>query len=72
MKQKRPIRGKHNVYFWADGIYFNVRLEEGLSCLLVIVVALSYGYKEAASIYDGHRESKPSWSEELNDLKRRG
>ena len=69
---KRDLSGKHYVYFWADGIYFNVRLEENRPCLLVIVGALSDGSKEVVSIYDGHRESKTSWSEVLNDLKRRG
>ena len=69
---KRDLSGKHFVYFWADGIYFNVRLEEDQPCLLVIVGALSDGSKEVVSIYDGHRESKTSWSEVLNDLKRRG
>ena len=69
---KRDLSGKHYVYFWVDGIYFNVRLEEDRPCLLVIVGALSDGSKEVVSIYDGHRESKTSWSEVLNDLKRRG
>ena len=69
---KRDLSGKHYVYFWADGIYFNVRLEEDRPCLLVIVGALSDGSKEVVSIYDGHRESKTSWLEVLNDLKRRG
>jgi transposase-like protein len=69
---KRNLSGKHYVYFWVDGIYFNVRLEEDRPCLLVIVGALSDGSKEVVSIYDGHRESKTSWSEVLNDLKRRG
>jgi transposase-like protein len=69
---KRDLSGKHFVYLWADGIYFNVRLEEDRPCLLVIVGALKDGSKEIVSIYDGHRESKTSWAEVLNDLKRRG
>ena len=69
---KRDLSGKHYVYFWADGIYFNVRLEEDRPCLLVIIGALSDGSKEIVSIYDGCRESKMSWAEVLNDLKRRG
>ena len=69
---KRDLSGKHFVYLWADGIYFNVRLEEDRPCLLVVVGALSDGSKEVVSIYDGHRESKTSWAEVLNDLKRRG
>lgn len=69
---KRDLSGKHFVYFWADGIYFNIRLDEDRPCLLVIVGALSDGSKEVVCIYDGHRESKTSWAEVLNDLKRRG
>jgi len=68
---KRSLSGKHYVYVWADGIYFNVRLEEDRPCLLVIIGALSDGSKEIVGIYDGLRESKISWSEALSDLKRR-
>jgi len=69
---KRSLSGKHYVYVWADGIYFNVRLEEDRPCLLVIIGALGDGTKEIVGIYDGHRESKISWAEALSDLKRRG
>ena len=69
---KRDLTGKHFVYIWADGIYFNVRLEEDRPCLLVLIGALRDGSKEIVGIYDGHRESKLSWSEALTDLKKRG
>ena len=69
---KRDLSNKHYVYLWADGIYFNVRLSEDRPCLLVMLGALPDGTKELVSIYDGHRESKISWSEALNDLKKRG
>lgn len=69
---QRDLSGKHYVYIWADGIYFNVRLGEDRPCLLVIIGALRDGSKEIISIYDGHRESKISWAEVLHDLKRRG
>lgn len=69
---KRNLSGKHYVYVWADGIYFNVRLTEDRPCLLVIIGALSDGNKEIVGIYDGHRESKISWAEALSDLKGRG
>ena len=68
----RSLSGKHYVYIWVDGIYFNVRLEESRPCLLVIIGALADGTKEVIGIYDGHRESKESWKEALHDLKRRG
>ena len=69
---KRDLSGKQYVYLWADGIYFNVRLEEDRPCLLVLIGALTDGRKEIVSIYDGHRESKVSWAEVLSDLKRQG
>ena len=68
----RGLSEKHFVYFWADGIYFNVRLDDDRPCLLVIIGALSDGSKELVGIYDGCRESTISWSAALNDLSRRG
>ena len=69
---RRDLSGKRYVYFWVDGIYFNVRLGDDRPCLLVIIGALEDGTKEVVGIYDGHRESKESWREALNDLQRRG
>jgi len=70
--QKRDLAGKRYVYFWADGIYFNVRLSEERPCVLVIVGALPNGTKELVALVDGERESVLSWKELLLDLKRRG
>jgi putative transposase len=69
---KRDLTEKHYVYFWADGIYFNVRLGEDRPCVLVIIGALSDGTKELVAVYDGHRESKESWKAVMEDLKRQG
>ena len=66
------LSGKHYVYLWADGIYFNVRLSDERPCLLVIIGASADGRKELLAIHDGERESKLSWTEVLRDLKRRG
>jgi len=66
------LAGKHYVYLWADGIYFNVRLSDERPCLLVIIGARADGRKELLAIHDGERESKLSWTEVLRDLKRRG
>jgi putative transposase len=68
----RDLSGKRYVYIWADGIYFNVRLDEDKACLLVIMAADSDGNKELLAVSDGYRESKISWKEILLDLKRRG
>ncbi len=72
---KRDLSSKRYVYFWADGIYFNVRLEEAgndRQCILVIMGALEDGKKEMVAVLDGYRESKESWRGVLRDLKRRG
>lgn len=70
--QERDLSSKQYVYFWVDGIYFNIRLSEDRPCLLVIIGALDNGKKELVAIHDGVRESKLSWKEVLQDLKRRG
>ena len=69
---KRDLTGKRYVYFWVDGIYFNVRLSDDRPCLLVIMGATEDGTKELVGIWDGERESKLSWLELLRDVKRRG
>jgi len=69
---KRDLSQKHYVYIWVDGIYFNIRLSKDRPCLLVMIGALKDGSKELIAIHDGHRESKISWAEALNDLNHRG
>lgn len=68
----RDLSNKEYVYFWVDGIYFNVRLDNEKSCILVIIGADKHGNKELVAVSDGYRESKLSWKEVLLDLKRRG
>lgn len=70
--QGRDLKRKRYVYFWADGVYFNVRLEEARQCILVVIGATADGKKELVGIWDGYRESEQSWRELLLDLKRRG
>jgi transposase-like protein len=60
------------VYLWADGVHFNIRLEEDRLCCLVLVGVRADGRKELAAVGDGYRESEESWAEVLRDLKRRG
>jgi transposase-like protein len=66
------LKDRDYVYLFADGIHFNVRLEEVRLCALVIVGVRRDGTKELVSISDGHRESTESWAEVLRGLKRRG
>jgi putative transposase len=68
----RSLKDVDYVYIYADGIHFNVRLEEARLCALVIVGVRSDGTKELVSISDGHRESTESWADVLRGLKRRG
>jgi len=70
--QQRDLTGKRFVYFWADGVYFQARLEESRQCFLVIIGADEMGNKELVGLWDGFRESEQSWSELLLDLKSRG
>jgi putative transposase len=69
---RRDLSGKQYAYFWADGIYVNVRLDDERSCILVIMGADLSGKKELVAVSDGYRESTASWREVLLDLKRRG
>jgi len=69
---KRDLSAKRYVYFWADGIHVQARLEDVAQCLLVIIGATPEGKKELVGLIDGVRESAQSWKELLLDLKRRG
>jgi len=72
---KRSLAEKTYVYLWADGIYFNIRLEEpdnSRQCILVLMGATAEGRKELIAITEGYRESADSWRELLLDVKQRG
>ena len=69
---RRDLSAKRYVYFWADGIHVQARLEDDAQCLLVIIGATPEGKKELVGLVDGMRESAQSWRELLLDLKRRG
>jgi putative transposase len=69
---KRSLKGKHYVYIWADGVHFNIRLEDGRQCILVLMGATADGRKELIAIADGYRESEQSWKELLSEVNARG
>ena len=69
---RRSLAEVDYVYLWADGVHFNVRLDEHRLCALVIVGVRSDGTKELVAIADGVRESTESWADLLRDLRRRG
>ena len=73
--QGRSLADRPYVYFWADGVHFNVRLEDTANarqCILVLMGATSDGRKELIAISDGYRESEQSWRELLLDVQARG
>ena len=41
--QGRDLSSKQYVYFWADGVYFEARMEEAKQCMLVIMGADAWG-----------------------------
>jgi putative transposase len=69
---KRSLSGKQYVYVWADGVHFNIRLEEDRQCILVLMGATAEGKKELIAVADGFRESGQSWLGLLLDVKARG
>lgn len=68
----RSLEGKQYVYLWADGVHFNIRLEEDRQCILVLMGATADGRKELIAIADGYRESEQSWKALLLDVQARG
>jgi putative transposase len=68
----RDLADRDYVYCWADGIHFNLRLEDGRLCCLVLVGVRADGTKELVAVTDGERESGDAWAELLRDCRRRG
>ncbi len=69
--QQQDLSQKRYVYWWADGIYSQVRMDDRL-CLLVIIGVTEHGQKELVAVSDGFRESSASWQELLTSLRQRG
>ncbi len=68
----RSLKDRDFIYVWADGVHFNVRLEDDRLCTLVMIGVRPDGSKELIAVEDGCRESAESWREVLRDLQRRG
>ena len=68
----RSLADQCYVYFWADGVHFNIRLQEDRQCILVLMGATADGRKELIALTDGHRESEESWKALLLEVKSRG
>jgi putative transposase len=69
---RRELSDRDYVYCWADGVHFNLRLDGGRLCVLVLVGVRADGTKELVAVADGERESADSWAELLRDCRRRG
>jgi len=70
--RQRDLSGIDYVYVWADGVHFNIRLEEDRLCTLVLIGARPDVTKEVISVEGGYRESTESWLSVPRDLKARG
>ena len=69
--RQRDLSDRRYVYWWADGVYSNVRMDDRL-CLLVIIGVTEQGRKELVAVEDGFRESADSWETLLTGLRERG
>lgn len=69
---KRSLAKKRYVYWWADGVHFNIRGDDARSCILVVIGVTETGHKEFIAIEEGLRESEQSWLEVLNGIKANG
>lgn len=70
--RQRDLSDRDFVYVWADGVHFNIRLEDDRLCTLVLIGVRPDGTKELIAVEDGYRESTDSWAALLRDLVRRG
>ena len=69
--QQRDLSGLKLVYLWADGVYVKAGLEDSKAALLVVIGADAEGRKSVLAVTSGERESIPSWTAVLRDLKAR-
>jgi len=70
--QQRDLSDVKLVYLWADGVYVKAGLEDSTAALLVLIGADAEGRKHVLAVTSGERESMPTWTAVLRDLKARG
>ena len=70
--EQRDLTGSDFVYWWADGVHFNVRLEQDRLACLVVVGVRADGTKELVALADGYREDTQTWLDLLRSLRDRG
>lgn len=69
---QRRLELKRYVYWWADGVHLQARMEASAECVLVLIGVTEQGNKEVIAIEGGVRESKESWLMLLRSLYDRG
>ena len=67
--ETRDLSDRDYVYWWADGVHFNVPPRGRPAVLLVIVGVRPDGSKELVALADGYREDTESWLDLLRSLK---
>jgi hypothetical protein len=70
--RRRDLGETDYVYIWADGVHFNIRLEEDRLTCLVLIGGRRNGTKELIALEEGYRESAEAWLTLLPDMKRCG
>ncbi len=70
--KRRSLGDLEVVYLWVDGIYVKAGIEKEKAAILVVIGGLRDGRKVVLALEAGHRESVPSWSGILRNLKARG
>ena len=58
---RRDLASVDYVYWWVDGIHFNVRVVADWSRCLVVVGVRPDGTNELVALQDGDREDTDSW-----------
>src|SRR5260370_1475578 len=57
---QRDLSPKRYVYWWADGVYFNVRLDEERTCVLVLIGPTEDATKQFLALVHAYRQRPQS------------
>ena len=69
--RQRDLSQSGYLYWWADGVYSNVRMDNRW-CWLVIIGVTEPGKKERVAVEEGFSESESSWYELMSGRQARG
>jgi putative transposase len=72
--RNRDLSTIHFKYLFCDGVYFEMRVADGVDKVPVLVVigVTENGQKQVIGLQAGDKESAANWREMFKDLKRRG